>query len=119
MEKLLIVDDEASLLSALQVALEDDFEIQLAQSVQEALGLVETFAPDIILTDFKMQGQNGLVLLQALARHPRPIRKYLYSACLSDGEKRQAMALGVTACIAKPFNVKDLCRLLREKPEDV
>ncbi len=117
MEKLLIVDDEASLLSALVAALEDDFEIKVAQSVEEALHLVKDFSPDVLLTDYKMPGQNGLTLLQALTHHSRPIRKYLFSACLSDEEKRRVMALGVRLCIAKPFNVKDLRRLLQEKPE--
>ena len=62
--RLLIVDDEESIRSALRRTLRRDYEIQLAASGPEALELLKSFRPDVILSDHLMPEMTGLELVK-------------------------------------------------------
>ena len=62
--RLLIVDDEESIRSALRRTLRRDYEIQLAASGAEALELLKGFRPDVILSDHLMPEMTGLELVK-------------------------------------------------------
>ena len=62
--RLLIVDDEESIRSALRRTLRRDYEIQLAASGPEALELLKGFRPDVILSDHLMPEMTGLELVK-------------------------------------------------------
>ncbi|MCS6800034.1 MAG: sigma-54 dependent transcriptional regulator [Myxococcota bacterium] len=62
--RILIVDDEANARNALAELLsEEGHETQTAPDGQRALRLLETFDPDVVLTDLRMPGMDGLALL--------------------------------------------------------
>ncbi len=70
--RILIVDDEESIRFSLRRTLErDGYEVWLAEDGQQALWLVQHHVFDLILTDLKMEGMNGVeVLRQARAMSP-------------------------------------------------
>jgi two-component system response regulator YesN len=69
-----VVDDERDILDSLTSLLEaavDGVRVRVASSGQEALEILEREPVDLILTDYRMPGMNGLELLQAARRtHP-------------------------------------------------
>jgi len=66
-EKILLVDDEVGLRKVLGLSLEDrGFQVETASSGHEALDIVSRWRPDIVLTDIKMPGMDGLDLLKSL-----------------------------------------------------
>jgi PAS domain S-box-containing protein len=70
--KILLVDDEAAILTILGMSLEDlGYEVATASSGEEALERISTCAPDVVLSDIKMPGIDGIELLKRIkASHP-------------------------------------------------
>ncbi len=65
--KILIVDDEPSVLSTLQdILMAEGYEIETASSGQEALRKMEIFPAEIVLSDYMMPGMDGIELLKQI-----------------------------------------------------
>ena len=60
---LLIVDDEKPTREGLRAALEDRFDVYLAEDAKGALELIERESFDVMLTDFRMPNEDGLKLI--------------------------------------------------------
>src|SRR6476660_4470779 len=62
--RILVVDDEVNARTALTELLRDEgYEVDAAADAFKALGKVADFAPDLVLTDLKMPGMDGIQLL--------------------------------------------------------
>ena len=69
--KLWIIDDEESIRTICKSALEQDFDIEMFPNASEALLALNTSVPDLIITDIKMPGMNGIDFLNKVsAKHP-------------------------------------------------
>lgn len=79
MERILIVDDEVQVCrSLLRLFRREGFEVETAEGGPEALLVLDTFRPDIVLTDFRMPRMNGAELLAEVRRRfPRTLRVIL------------------------------------------
>ncbi len=72
---LLLVDDEQENLDLLRRVFRGDYELHFANSGTQALEILQSSAIDLLLTDFKMPGMNGVELMeQARKRNPLVIR---------------------------------------------
>ena len=111
---LLLVDDEARVLSALQRALRrEGWLICVAESSREALEILESRRFDVVLSDHKMPGMSGVELLAWVGRnHPGTIRLLLtgWSEAISEEELRGA---GIEKVLSKPWDDLELKTLLR------
>ncbi len=69
LNKLLLVDDEPDILRVLSISLKaDGYEVMTAPSGQEALSIFGNDKPDIVITDIKMPGMNGIEVLREVKR---------------------------------------------------
>src|SRR5688572_31076740 len=69
----LIVDDERHTREGLRQALEDNYDVSVAASADEAFNLIESQEYDVILTDLRMPGKSGLkVIDKALTLPNKP-----------------------------------------------
>ncbi len=109
--RLLIVDDNAVMLDILRVILSKHFVIRTAGSGKEALGMAVGFSPDVVLTDFRMPGINGLELIAHIQAMRVPCRFLMYSAEADAELVHNAGLLGVE-CLAKPFDLNVLTQKL-------
>jgi CheY-like chemotaxis protein len=67
----LVVDDDPDIRELLFTALEDEgFEVVPAGNGQEALAIIKTFRPDVIVLDLMMPDVNGFDVVDALKEHP-------------------------------------------------
>jgi two-component system response regulator GlrR len=65
--RILIVDDDADLLKLLQIRLAaNGYEVSCATSGEEALARVAAARPDLVITDLRMDGMDGMALFEAL-----------------------------------------------------
>ena len=64
-KKVLIADDEPNIVLSLEFLMEQfGFEVRVAGNGREALELLESFAPDLVLLDVMMPGKNGYEVCQ-------------------------------------------------------
>ena len=71
---ILIVDDEKNTRDGLARALRDEYAVAVAENGQRALEWLETRHADVVLSDLRMPGMDGLALLtRLLGRDPKPV----------------------------------------------
>lgn len=111
----LVVDDEARILSALRRTLRrEGYEILTAETPAEALRILEERAVDLILSDQKMPGMSGLELLARAAERRPGAARLLITGWTEEVPQRQLEELGVRALLPKPWDDGELKRTLRQ-----
>lgn len=113
---ILVVDDnEGGLLLATAVLQREGFRVDSASSSEEVLERLSVRAPDLILMDVQLPGQDGLSLTRQLKADPAraaiPIVALTAHAMASDRE--QAIAAGCIGYISKPIETRTLGDLVR------
>jgi len=104
----LIVDDERHTRDGLQQALEDNFDVSVAASADEAFNLLDAQEFDVVVTDLRMPGKSGLkVIDKALARPNKPA-VLMMTAYGSIDTAVEAMRRGAVDFLTKPVNIERL-----------
>jgi two-component system, cell cycle response regulator DivK len=110
-ESILIVDDNAINVELLRALLEvDGYDIASAARAEEALAVIKTFRPRMILMDLQLPGMNGLELTRILkaGAATREIVIIAVTAYAMKGDEDQARQAGCDGYITKPINTKTL-----------
>jgi CheY-like chemotaxis protein len=121
-KRVLIVDDEEKVVFFLRESLEElgrDFTIGTAGSAEEALEKIESHPYDLVISDLRMPGIDGLQLLERVKQRYPQTRFILMTAYGSDEVEAKAHSLEVYDYIAKPFHVSDLLTVTRHALADV
>jgi two-component system KDP operon response regulator KdpE len=107
-KRVLVVDDEPAILKILSLKLRvSGYEVISALSGEEALKLVESARPGIVLLDIILPGIDGLQVLQKVRLHSDlPI--IAFSARSENGPK--ALSRGANDFLTKPFDVDELVK---------
>ena len=108
--KILLVDDEPGMLRYIRTLLEvDNHTVQTASTGEEALELMQNgLEPNLVLLDLLMPGIDGLETLERLRKLQPNVRVVMLS-CVNDTKKVvQAIRLGATDYITKPFQKAEL-----------
>ncbi len=116
---ILLVDDEPSVLRYTKTLLEiDNYKVETASSGEEALQRMEQGpAPNLILLDLILPGIDGLQTLES-CKKMRPEQKVLMMSCLNDTSKVvQAIKLGASDYLTKPFQPPQLQGAIRRALE--
>jgi CheY-like chemotaxis protein len=112
----LVVDDEASIVSAFTETLElDGYSSVPANSAEDGLRLLDGgLMPDAVLLDLRMPGMGGLGFLLSLRAHPDrrqiPVAVVTADTHLDDTQQQAVQALGADLCF-KPLNMQDVLDL--------
>ncbi len=118
MRRVLVVDDEENLRLVVRTFLKrDGYEVEVAGGVEEALGLIDSFGPDFILTDVRMPKLGGLDLLATLKAKGDPATVIVMSAYGNVDQAIEAMKAGAYDYIQKPFKAEELLLTLRKAEE--
>jgi two-component system response regulator AtoC len=118
MRRVLLVDDEESLRLAVRTFLKrDGYEVETAASGEEALGLIESFGPDVILTDVRMPKTAGLDLLATLKAKGIEAPVIVMSAHGNIDLAIEAMKAGAYDYIQKPFKAEEVLLALKKAEE--
>ena len=105
METILIVDDEKNYLVVLSAVLEEEgYEVLTAQSGREALEVQETSDLDLTLTDMKMPGMDGIMLLEHIKAKDPDLPVIMMTAHGTIDKAVEAMQKGAYSYILKPFD---------------
>ncbi|HNX91378.1 MAG TPA: response regulator [Candidatus Omnitrophota bacterium] len=109
MVKLMVVDDEIEICDFVKIFFQErNFEVFAAYNGKEALALIETRSPDIILLDLKMPVMDGMQTLKALQNLKRH-NKVIMVTAVEDSEKiEEAKKFGAVEYITKPLQLEQL-----------
>jgi two-component system, NtrC family, response regulator AtoC len=106
---ILIVDDEKTQREGLRAALEDSFDVYLADSAEAATELLEKERFDVLLTDFRMPKEDGMKLVLRAKSLPRPPVCILMTAYGSEETAVEAIKKGADDYIPKAkLNIDEL-----------
>lgn len=117
---LLIVDDEESVRDSLvNWFIEDGFQVASAENAKKAITLLEKENFDIILTDIKMPGMDGLELLKRIKALKKDAIVIVMTAFATVDTAVQALKDGAFDYITKPFDPDDLSHLIRNASKQI
>jgi DNA-binding response OmpR family regulator len=106
-KRVLVVDDDPDIRELLFTALEDEgFEVVPAGNGLEALAIIKTFRPDVIVLDLMMPVMDGWQFANELRARDEDIPLVLLSA--ARDLKTHAKALSAADIIEKPFDLSEL-----------
>lgn len=114
----LLVDDNVELLAVLRQILEaNGYQVSLASMVNQAIGLLDVFIPDIIICDIMLPDRSGFDLYEEVRANSRWYEvPFLFLSALSGEEHiRLGKQLGCDDYLTKPFNPDDLVSVVKGK----
>jgi len=116
--RVLVVDDDPDVRESTALLLElNGYEVEMADSGEHAIPLIEVFHPDVVLLDIGMPGENGYQVAQRI-RH-MPNGDDLLLVALSGYGRAEELArsqeAGFDHHLVKPLNFTTLCDLLSER----
>jgi DNA-binding response OmpR family regulator len=110
-KKVLIADDEPNIVTSLEYLMQKKgFEVKIARNGDEALALVESFLPDVVLLDVMMPRKSGYEVCQQIRERPdwQHIKVVMLSAKGREAEVNKGLSLGADSYVTKPFSNQEL-----------
>ena len=118
MRRVLVVDDEETLRLVLRTLLKKHgYDVEVADGGDSALAALDSFDPDVILTDVRMPRMGGLDLLGALKAKQHPATVIVMSAYGNVDLAIEAMKAGAYDYVSKPFKPDEIVLALRKAEE--
>lgn len=115
MEKLLLIDDEVDVqYSFRRIFDSSDLELHTASSGEEGLRLISKERPDLVISDIRMAGINGLETLRRIRQLDPKVPVILMTAYGTTQTAIEAMKLGAFDYVLKPFDVPRLKQLVND-----
>lgn len=104
-ERILVVDDELDMLMLLRMIIEDntDYEVDTTNNPSEALKMVMENDYDLVISDLKMPGMDGLELFDEVKEMKPDLPLVIITAYGSLETSDEAIKKGVADFITKPF----------------
>lgn len=115
MSKVLLVDDQRSIVRLLQFALEKEHEVLCAYDGEEAMRLVEQHHPDVVILDVVMPVLDGYRVLHRIKSNPETVGITVIMLTIKDqpDDMMLGFTVGADYYIPKPFNCNDVATLIR------
>jgi DNA-binding response OmpR family regulator len=111
-KRILLVDDDADILTSMQAAFEPTGAvIETANNGNKAVELVEKNVPDLVVLDMMLPGRSGFLVLEKIkARKPRNAKPHVIMITGNQGarHKMYAESLGVSEYLNKPVKMDKL-----------
>lgn len=116
-ESILIIDDNPQNLKLARYLLVSiGYDVRTAIDAEEALRVLESYTPRVILMDIQLPGMDGLELTRRLKHDPqrRGVIVIALTAYAMKGDRERAMAVGCDAYVAKPIDTDALPQMIAD-----
>ncbi len=113
----LIVDDEPNIVIPLQFLMEqNNYDVMVAQSGEEAVELITKYKPDLVLLDIMLPGIDGFEVCEMVRLNPdwQHIKIIFLTAKGREVDIAKGMVLGADAYITKPFSNVEIVNKVKE-----
>lgn len=115
-EPVLIVDDNPVNLKLIRVLMAGEgYEVRTATDAEEAMAVLKTFYPRLILMDIQLPGMDGLELTRRLKAEPttKDVLILALTAYAMKGDEQKAIEAGCDGYIQKPIDTRTLPGILK------
>ncbi len=113
---ILVVEDEPKMRRLLELHLgEEGFLVRSAADAESGLQLLNRESFDLVVTDFRLPGMNGLEFLQAVKRVDAMLPVVVMTAYGSVESAVEAMKVGASDYVLKPFSFDELVLIIRKE----
>src|SRR5213596_3884180 len=102
---ILIVDDEKHTRDGLRRLLEDEYDVYVAEDIGGAISVLERETVDLLLTDLRLAGEDGMQLIERALKMPHPPICIMMTAYGSVDTAVEAMKRGAYDFVTKPLNL--------------
>jgi YesN/AraC family two-component response regulator len=117
--KILVLDDEQIVLDSITRILEgENYEIKTCRSGSQAMEALKAGGYDVLITDLKMPGMDGIQAMEALAEIDPDLSMIMVTAYSTVDSAVKAMKLGAADYIRKPFTPDQLVSLVDKVMDD-
>jgi two-component system, NtrC family, response regulator PilR len=107
--RILVVDDELSMREVLEITLrQEGYDVTVADGGEAALRALDATAFDLVVTDLRMRGLDGLAVLRAVKERAPGTAVLMLTAFASTDTAVEAMKLGAYDYVTKPFKLDEL-----------
>jgi DNA-binding NtrC family response regulator len=107
-ERMLIVDDDPTVIAGLQALLEEEWEVRTAMNGRDARAVFAAFSPDVALLDVNLPDVSGLELLHDLKMYSEAVAVIMMSGVGTFDRVVESMRLGAETFLQKPFDYDTL-----------
>lgn len=117
MKKILIVDDEPNIVMSLEyIFKKNNYQVFIARDGQEALDIVKTNFPDVIILDVMMPMVDGYATLEQIKKDDnlKHTKVIFLSAKNKESDIEKGLSLGANAYLTKPFSIKKIVEQVNE-----
>jgi len=117
MTKVLLVEDEDALRETLEEILElNDIQVSSVASGEDALVILNTWTPDLIISDIMMPGISGIDLVKILKSNTelKDVPVIFLSALASEDDQNRGLVAGANGYVTKPFKSVELISLIKK-----
>ena len=115
LHKILLVDDDISLLKLLSIRLKSSgYEIETAKNARQALALLTIFQPHLVITDLRMGDMNGLSLFDRIHQQYPSLPVILLTAHGTITGAVDATRKGIFSYLTKPFDSQQLLKEIQQ-----
>ena len=108
-ERILVVEDDPSILRGLEINLSSEgYRVRVASDGEEGLRIARTERPDLLIVDVMLPRLGGLELIRELRKEDPDMPILVVSAKGQEADKVAGLALGADDYVVKPFGLKEL-----------
>src|SRR5215470_1042564 len=115
--RILIIDDDQSLLESYTVLLEDEFQVSTAESGERGLELLRHEDVHLVLLDVRLPDMSGIEVLRRIKALDENVDVIMITAVKDVRVAVEAIKLGAYDYLEKPFEINDILALLRRTLE--
>jgi len=114
--RLLLVDDERDILGVLSEILEEyGFTVVSTWEGEDAVEIADLYKPDVLLTDFRLPGIDGVTVIQMVREESPKTQAILMSGYVSPDTRERAAEEQVEHILEKPLSIPELLRVLKSR----
>ena len=120
MNKVLVVDDDQSILDAMEIALDlKGYEVETTTRGEETFSKIESFKPDLILMDVYLSGMDGREICKQIKDNEKTKNLPVIIFSANKSMKEVFEESGANDFIGKPFNMDELYEKVKNQTSHI
>ena len=111
---ILICDDEEGIRESFKLILDEQYQLKFATNGLEALEMLKTLSPDLMLLDIKMPKMHGMEILKQVKKLKPKLPVIIVTGYQSVETAQEALKNGASDYIPKPFESKQILKAVAQ-----